>query len=563
MTKPIYVLGTGLSHNGSAVLLKDGKVEVAIEKERLTRIKHDGGNDTQAIEYCLATAGISLNDIELVVQCENFIYPKRDRHKGERLFANHQELPLINISHHLAHAYSAVGTSPFEQSHVLVVDGCGSPYEQVIDKDKHTYIPEPTSVFETGLYCEKDSFYYFDGDKLSPLVKDYSEFDISYTMPTTLHSIGGFYSFVSNYVFGDMDDVGKLMGLAPFGTNKYQHPVFYFENDGLKIHQDWRTPLTTPSNDYQDVKRNFQHYADIAAWAQTQVTSAVTELVAKRMQARSNKNLCYSGGVALNIVANTQLLQQGLVENLYVEPAAGDNGIALGCAYYGWHELLKKPLLSHDGSTCFGKHYDNTCIDAAITQDVTDKYQVLRFEDEAEMLKQAAQMLAEGKILAWFQGGSEFGPRALGKRSILAHPGIPELHQRINKDVKLREDFRPFAPAVLLEDAAEYFEAGRISPYMLAIDHTKAEYAQQLVNVTHKDNSARVQTVEPKQDPKFAGLIRAFKQQTGLGVLLNTSLNQRGEPIVETPEQAVAIFQRSALDALVMGNVLIRKVKSE
>lgn len=562
MAKPIYVLGTGLSHNGSSVLLKDGKVLVGIEKERLSRIKHDGGNDTLTVEYCLDVAGITLSDVDLVVQCENFRYPNRNRFHGERPFAKYPQLPVIDISHHLAHAYSAAGTCPFEESHILVIDGCGSPYDQVIDNDSDSIItPDIEALWACNFVLEKDSFYFFDGKVCKPLIKDFSEKDMSLQMPITRHSIGGFYASVSEYVFGDLSDVGKLMGLAPFGDGaKYQQEAFVLNDGRLEMHPNWGDLLTSPCKDKQQFNDNFAYYADIAAWAQNQVSDAVAGLVKARMSTVQNKNLCYSGGVALNICANTRLMKDGLVDNLYVEPAAADNGLALGCAYYGWLKHLNMPRVKHDGGTCFGKSYAQSDIDKALTNADLNLLSIDKHLSHNELLQKCATLLADGKVLGWFQGGAEFGPRALGHRSILAHPGLPHLHNKINREVKNREDFRPFAPAVLAEDAATYFEDGSASPYMLAIDHTKSEFLALLKNTTHQDNTARLQTVERQKEPMFAKLLEAFKALSGISVLLNTSLNRRGQPIVETPQEAIELLQTSALDGLVIEDTLLLKV---
>lgn len=561
MSKPVYIIGTGLSHNGSCVLLKDGYVHTAIEKERLSRKKHDGGNDTLAIQYCLNTAGITLKDIDLVVQSENFVYPDRNNFGGPRLFAQYQALPVINISHHLAHAYSAAGTCPFEESHILVVDGCGSPFEQVIDKPENAIItPNINDLARSNLVCEKDSFYYFDGSKVTPLCKDFSATGLAAPMPTTQHSIGGFYAAVSHHVFGDMSDVGKLMGLAPFGDpTQITQTAFLFEGDRLLMHPQWSRPLVRPASDHHDMRQHFEYYANIAAWAQANVTDAVLTLVKKRMRGRKNKTLCYSGGVALNIVANSKLLTNRVVDSLYVEPAAGDNGLALGCAFYGWLEYFNKPAIPHNKGTCFGRKYQQTDIVAALTNPAVADAIKYTLKSEPEMLSECADMLSEGQVVGWFQGGSEFGPRALGHRSILAHPGIPSLHRHINNNIKKREDFRPFAPSLLESDVSTYFENGSVNPYMLSVDFTRPQYKDKLHNVTHRDNSARIQTVNHQQDPKFAQLLQAFKNITGFSVLLNTSLNQRGQPIVETPEEAIGLLLNSALDALVMENYIIRK----
>ncbi len=561
MSRPVYVLGTGLSHNGSAVLLKDGEVCVGIEKERISRKKHDGGNDSLAVQYCLDSEGITLKDVQLVVQCANFELPDPAFYCGARLFSDPDGPPVVDIPHHLAHAYSAVGTMPFDECNVLVVDGCGSPLEQV-----RQLRPETDSLLHddilrcTDMQCEKDSFYHFDGQTLTPLFKDFSVMaspeDKNSGIDTTKHSIGGFYAAISQYVFGGLDDTGKLMGLAPFGEARlFDNKAFIFREDRLFLSPEWNVLLTHPASGYNEVKKHWQHYANIAKWAQEQVEWAVEMLFRKRLQQFPHENLCYSGGVALNAVANARLLDHRVVDKLYIEPAAGDNGLALGCAYYGWLEYLGMPRKKHSGSTCFGRIHPVGNIRSP------ENAQTTVFGEEEELLRHCASLLNSGKTIAWWQGGSEFGPRALGHRSILAHPGIPGMKEHINARIKFREDFRPFAPAVLEESAKKYFQSGRKSPYMILVDRTREEFREQLQNVTHADGSARTQTVSGHQNPRFANLLSAFEEESGIGVLLNTSLNRKGKPIVETPEEALQLFQQTALDVLVLENTVIEKMR--
>lgn len=565
MNSPVYVLGTGLSHNGSAVLLKNGRVCVGIEKERLSRIKHDGGNDNLAVQYCLEAEGIELKDISLVVQCANFEIPDRNQYKGKRLFAEVPNLKIIDISHHLAHAYSAVGTCPFSECAVMVIDGCGSPLDQFLKlhPEQKQYI-SPEILEQDQMMCEKDSFYHFDGQKLIPLMKDFSKMaersERLFSLPTTQHSIGGFYASVSHYVFGDMDDVGKLMGLAPFGNSgTYDFEAFKFEPDNLFVNEGWKNEFKNPSKGYEYFKSNFDYYANVAKWAQEQVEKAVLKCIHNRLEKFPHKNLCYTGGVALNAVANAKLQDSKIVENIYFEPAAADNGLALGCAFYGWLEYLKMPKVPHDGSTCFGKTYSDYEIEKAINNLENKKYNPVKFSDENELVKFCAEKLNQGKTIAWFQSGAEFGPRSLGRRSILAHPGIEGIKDHINLDIKFREDFRPFAPAVLKEKADKYFVQGRNSPYMILVDKTKPEYLEKLKNVTHRDGSARVQTVEESWNPKFVKLLTAFYAQSRIAVVLNTSLNKKGMPIVETPQEALDLFEMTALDILVLENYVLEK----
>lgn len=565
MAKPIYILGTGLSHNGSAVLLKDGHICVGIEKERLSRKKHDGGNDTLAIQYCLDAEGIGIEDLTLVVQCANFDIPDRERFAGKRIFADTASPKMVTISHHLAHAYSAVGTSPFTECAVMVIDGCGSPLDQFLAlHPQEKEIVAKSFLEETEMLCEKDSFYYFDGQRVTPLVKDFSKMAPhdanSLSLPTTQHSIGGFYAAISKYVFGDMDDVGKLMGLAPFGTTGiYDFEAFEFQSGRLYLSESWKENFTNPSTGYDYFKEHFEYYANIAKWTQEQVEKAVLQCISYRLEEFPTTNLCYTGGVALNAVANAKLQDIKIVENTYFEPAASDNGLALGCAFYGWLDYLNKPKVEHNGSTCFGKQYNIQEIEDVLKEDESSIYTKTKFENEEELLHYCSEKLNQGKTLAWFQSGSEFGPRALGRRSILAHPGIDNLKDHINRNIKFREDFRPFAPAVLKEKVSEYFENGRISPYMILVDKTCPEYSEQLKNVTHKDGSARVQTVDESWNGLFYRLIKTFYKVSGIAVLLNTSLNRRGMPMVETPREALQLFHETALDVLVMENIVLEK----
>lgn len=559
MSKPVYVLGTGLSHNGSAALLRDGRICVAIEKERITRRKHDGGNDSAAIAYCMEAEGITLADVSLVVQTANFEVPQRERFKGLRPFATADHPPLVSISHHLAHAWSAAGTSPFDDCAIMVVDGCGSPFEQCIDLEGAVLPDTPANA---GTWCEKDSFYRFNGRNMVPLVKDFSLIEMGLRsplqMPTTRHSIGGFYAAVSHYVFGDLDDVGKLMGLAPYGRpSAVPHRAFAIRDGRIFVENDWRQALDRPASGRDAFKADFQYYADIACWAQSEVEAAVAALFRERLARFPAERVAYAGGVALNAVANARLLDEGVVDRLHIEPAAGDNGLALGCAFYGWIHVLGQDKVLHDGSTCFGKRYAADEIRAALAGAPSD-WKIAELGEEALSLH-VADLIADGHAIGWFRDGCEFGPRALGRRSILAHPGHAGMGDHINANIKFREDFRPFAPAVLPEFARDWFETGRDSPYMILIDRTKPEAVDRLRNVTHVNGTARVQTIDSQWNSAFFRLVEAFHARTGIPVLLNTSFNRRGMPIVETPAEAVALFAETALDVLVLQDVVVTK----
>jgi carbamoyltransferase len=559
--KPTYVLGTGLSHNGSACLLKDGTIAVAIEKERLTRQKHDGGHDDYAIAYCLNAEGITLDDVDLVVQNANFSMFERGNHwfRGDRRAARHPH--IVTISHHLAHAYSAIGTAPFDEATVLVIDGCGNSYDQALDRSAARSLGSGHDPALDHLHFEKDSYYYFDGRDLQPIVKDYSPWGYQIREqwlcpPTTQHSIGGVYQSVSNYCLGGFDDSGKLMGLAPYGRHgAISGEVFSLRDGRVFVNYDWMARFDRPVRSNVYFRDHFQYYADIARWVQDELERAVLYLVDHRYGLCPSRNLAYAGGVALNAVANSRILRESKFENLYVQPAAADNGLAIGCAYYGWLAVLQGDRRRHDGSSAFGRRYTT----AEVAEALAARAEQFEFVEVVDVVETTASALANGMIIGWFEGRSEFGPRALGHRSILADPRRQGLRNRINATIKFREDFRPFAPAVSAEHAATYFEGGYDSPYMLLVAPVRPEHAQAIRDVTHVDGSCRLQTVSAENEPTFHALLTAFGRRTGLPVLLNTSFNRRGMPIVETPGQALDFFLECALDMLVIEKFLVRK----
>lgn len=557
--KHTYVLGTHLSHDGSACLLKDGKIVVAIEKERITRIKHHGNNDKLAIEYCLEAEGITLADIDLVVQNANFEKESIDttNYGGSRAFTSDFKAPIITISHHLAHAYSAIGTSPFDNCNVMVIDGSGSPFTQCDDLTGAS-IPNLLSIEENPhhFWCEKFSVYDYRNNKLTPIYKDFSEFNHMQApeqlhMPTIIHSIGGCYQAASLYCFGSIDDTGKLMGLSPYGEKDFfKQPIFDLKDGRVFNTLDWLSELKHPSHSYENFKTNFQHYANIARWLQDETERALLYLFNHHQSKHSNPNWCYAGGVALNAVANHRILAETSIENLYIQPAAGDNGIAIGCAYYGWLEILKKERVKHTGASNFGKKY--TVNHISIPEN-------LSVQKTTDWINITAKLLSEGNIIAWFNDGCEFGPRALGYRSILADPRKKGVKDYINKYIKLREDFRPFAPAVMREHCTDYFEYDWDSPYMILVNPVKPEWKNPLENIVHLNGTARVQTVSEENNINFYNLLHNFKTITGLPILLNTSLNRRGMPIIETPQQAMDFFIESPLDYLIFENIIIGK----
>lgn len=564
----VYILGTGLSHNGSAVLLKNGRVVVAIEKERITRKKHDGGNDYDAVKYCLDAEGITLNDLCLVVQCANFEKEEigLSAYQGRRIFPEHYHVPVITLSHHLAHAYSASGRAPFSGGHVFVLDGCGSPYVQCDDaRDAHNLAAQEMHEFPNRFYCEKDSLYRVDDTHLTPLEKDFSAMDLSakkgpLAPETTRHSIGGFYAAASKYCFGSMDDAGKLMGLAPYGkSGAITARAFDLREGRAFVNYGVMDQFDKPAKNFGELKENFGYYADFACWVQEEVEEAILYTLRNRIQKYQVSHLCYTGGVALNALANARIKRELGLEALHIEPAAGDNGLALGCAFYGWFEVFKQGRVEHGNANSFGRLYDTDSLRNALA----GKENQLQARQCENITEQVAVLLAQGNTIGWFSRGAEFGPRALGNRSILASPFTPGIRDYINAEIKLREDFRPFAPSILAEDITTYYQHDEASPFMLLVNTIKPEYETLLDAVVHKNSTSRVQTVTREDDPLYYGLLQAFKRHSGHGILLNTSFNKRGMPIVESPSDAIDFFMNSKLNYLVLNDIMISRKQTE
>lgn len=542
--------------------MKDGRISVAIEKERVTRLKHDGGNDTEAIQYCLDAEGITMDDVALVVQNANFGMFERGNGwwNGERVL--NDRVPVVSISHHLAHAYSAIGTSPFDEAAIMIIDGCGSGLDECIDLEGAA-VPEQPAAEVKHLYYEKDSYYIFKDNRVTPVYKDFSPWGVSIKrLPlcpnTTMHSIGGLYLGASMYVFSGFEDPGKLMGLAPYGRpGVYDFEIFDLRDGRAFVRYDWMSEFDRPAHSYEEFKANFQYYADLAWWVQREVERAILYLMNARYDLAGSENLAYAGGVALNAVANRRILRESRFSNVYIQPAAGDNGLAIGCAYYGWQEVLKRERVKHDGTSYFGKTYEAPAVAKAIS---THKARV-SVSDTEDFIEETARHLADGKIVGWFQGGSEFGPRALGNRSILADPRKPEMRRLINSLIKFREDFRPFAPSVIAEEVGVYFDCDYESPHMILVAPVRPEWKEVIPSVVHQDQSCRIQTVTQSSNPTYYRLLRAFKERTGIAVLLNTSFNRRGMPIVETPEQALGFYLACDLDVLALNQCVISKAR--
>ncbi|CAQ84222.1 MULTISPECIES: carbamoyltransferase family protein [Photorhabdus] len=562
MNKPIYVLGSGLSHDGSACLMKNGKIIVGIEKERLTKIKHDGFNDNDAIRYCLNAAGITFKDVDLFVEK----YTVNEKHKPDDVIKRRgriipEYLPIVRIGHHIAHAYSAVGTSPFSESAVIVCDGMGGSIDSCLDHDIRLVPSDIAKLSKSDYidYFEKESYYKFFNNNVIPVFKDYSRFNFNdlnrYKIaPYDIeHSIGGLYGGASKFVFGNDFNEGKLMGLAPYGkSGRFSGELFLMKDARVKINYDLIENLGLKDT---NIKDNFQYCADLAKWVQEQTEEALFYLLNEYYEMYSSDNLCYAGGLALNAVANGKITQNTPFKNVYIQPAAGDNGLAIGACYYGWMKVLNKEKVPFNGNPYFGIKYDTS--ESSLCKYLDDNYVITKPGNLEEVV---AKHISEGKVVGCFRKGSEFGPRALGNRSILADPRRKEMLDYINIAIKNREEFRPFAPSILKDRYSDFFKPGNEdSDYMIKVSQVIPEKSEQIGAVVHVDGTARVQTVTRELNRNYYNLINEFYKLTDVPILLNTSFNGKDTPIVETPEDAINFYRESKLDFLIIDNYLIHR----
>ncbi len=584
-------------HDSAACLLVDGKIRAAAQEERFTRKRHDARFPIKAIEYCLQEARCTLGEIDHIVFYEKpllkfdriietyFQYAPRGfasflgampmwlkdklflkqsiRKELEAHFGKTKLFPTILFSeHHLSHAASAFYPSPFEDAAVLCMDGVGEW--------------ATTSAWSGS------------GTELNPL------WEIRFP-----HSLGLLYSAFTYYTgFKVNSGEYKVMGLAPYGQPRYVQTIYDHlidvKPDGtFRLNLEYfgycdDLQMTSPKFDvlFGGPRRKSespltQKEMDIARSIQVVTEEVVLKLAHKLRSETGHKNLCLAGGVALNCVSNGRLMRESLFERIWIQPAAGDAGGAVGCALVAWHEHLGQPRQvtprrdSMEGSY-LGPKSSNEEVRAFLDR-AGVKYHF--YPDETELLRVVAAELSQQKVAGWHQGRMEFGPRSLGARSILGDARSAQMQSTINLKVKYRESFRPFAPAVLAEKVSEYFDFEDSSPYMLQVSTVKQARRKpvppELENlwgidllkvprsdipaVTHVDGSARIQTVHQETHPRFYGLLQEFEKQTGCAVLVNTSFNVRGEPIVCTPEDSYRCFMRTSIDILVLENFVLYK----
>jgi carbamoyltransferase len=583
-------------HDSAAALVEDGRIVAAAQEERFTRRKYDSSYPKNAIAYCLVEAGARLDDVDYVAfydkpylkfarLLETYLAfaPRgfrsfrgampvwlRDKlFQKRRLGAQLREAApqfdwqrrLLFCEHHLSHAASAFFPSPFAQAAILTMDGVGE-----------------WATTSAGLG---------DGGRVT-IAKEIH-------FP---HSLGLLYSAFT-YFTGFQVNSGeyKLMGLAPYGEPRFadtirEHLIDLKEDGSFRLNQtyfDYCTGLTMTNDNFAELfgvparkaeDRLERVHMDLAASIQS-VTEEVVLRLSRALAAETGmRNLCLAGGVALNCVANGKLLRGGGFDNLWVQPAAGDAGGALGAALAAYHLELERPRqLSNELDGMSGGYLGPAFAGAEIRRRLTEAGAAFTEFGDDEVLEQTARALADGKAVGWFQGRMEFGPRALGARSILGDARSPTMQRTLNLKIKYRESFRPFAPSVLREDVAEWFELDDDSPYMLLVagvaerHHRALDEAERrlcgldmldatrssIPAVTHVDYSARIQTVHRETNPRYHALLSRFKALTGCPVLVNTSFNVRGEPICCTPEDAFRCFMGSEIDVLVAGNCYLVK----
>ena len=554
MTAP-WILGISASHNGAYCLLHGDELVVAIQEERLVRRKRSrvwGGRGCVALRYCLDAAGIGVGDLSLIA-----LSAQGERGGPEHDLAQHPELrpvahriPTVYVPHHLAHAMSAVATSGFTDAAVLVIDGLGSPWPDLL-------APEQAVARGAGADgWEILSTYHATPRGLEPLDKHLvagGRWLVKHAGSMWgFRSLGGMFSAVSEQLFGDPMEAGKVMGLAPYGTPAIAPEAFFTLSDGLFQFRD-DVPARFPHRDRWP--RHEAAYADLAASTQAALEVALLA-VTRRLQAQTGASrLCYAGGVALNGIANQRLLRERVFGDLHILPAAEDSGVAIGAAYWGLSQLAGAPRGRRLTRDATGRSYSRAEIDDAIA-----RTPAIEPVPHADLLDTVVDLLRRGEIGGWFQGGSELGPRALGQRSILCDPTRPDAKDVLNRRVKGREAFRPFAPAIPVEHVAAWFDLGgtpAASPFMLRVCDVRPSARARVPGIVHVDGTGRLQSVEP--GTRFHALLEAFAARTGVPMLVNTSFNVMGEPIVETPEDALWCMLSTGIDFCVLEDRLVRK----
>lgn len=538
------MLGINAAHDASVCVSVGGELRLAIAEERLMRRKHQSGPPRLAMERCLHESGLGgLGAVDCIVLNE---HPYTDF--GARLRAEGYEGELlVNPSHHLLHACYAVAACGRRDCAILVVDGSGYSYAEHELQGSPLLGPPPASDDME----EAESSFAFSGDELQLVRRRWGRWD-AHTPYLRFPSLGHMFSAASQYIFGGWTHAGKTMGLAPYGDpTKLPEPIVSYGKEGFAVDTEWvlRLPPRSDKPAHED-----EFCRNLAAKVQDELERALLYLARRLFDATGQPLMCFSGGVALNSVANGRLRREGPFEEIFVTPAAGDSGVAVGAAALG-HEHLSGELPDWGPYSDFlGPTYGKGRIAAALDRQGA----IAHVEEPPDPPADAAGEIAAGRVVGWFEGRSELGPRALGHRSILCDPRGEDVRDHLNEWVKFREPFRPYAASVLEERAAEYFELEWDDRFMLSVVTIRPEHRKLLPSICHVDGSCRIQTV-PEDGGAYRRLIEAFYELTGLPIVLNTSLNVRGEPIVETPDDALACFAATNIDLLYLEGRRVEK----
>ena len=554
-----WVLGISASHNGSVCLLHGDEIVVAIQEERLSRYKRHrifGRGPSLATKYCLDYARLDPAELDLVVLCVQgkTSDEAHDIYLDPFLNLRAHDVPLLTIPHHYGHAFSAFATSGLGESAILIVDGAGSPAADFTTAEKQLLNGHAADAWETI------SLYYGSGTSIVPLEKHVVDRGAWLTMydgeMPSFGSLGGMFSAAAQQIFGESTEAGKVMGLASYAEPAFPASDFFDIDRGRFRFKD-----TVPLRFRHDRRwpNEAREYETLAASVQAALEVALLYLVERLRELCRSDNLCYAGGVALNSIANERLIRESGYQHVYIMPAAEDSGPAVGAAYYGLWQITRdnsQRRLAHDA---LGRTYSAHEITAALGNGHS-----VHTVHSADVVSDAVELLCDGKIIGWFDGGAELGPRALGQRSILCDPRRPDGRKILNRRVKMREPFRPFAPAVLLEEAPHWFEFGGTSPesrFMLRVCEVKQDKRDEVPAVVHVDGTGRLQTLTPETNGRFYELVKRFHERTGVPVLLNTSFNRMGQPIVETPNDAIECLLSSGLDCCVFADRIVFKTE--
>ncbi|WP_087725873.1 carbamoyltransferase family protein [Pandoraea sp. PE-S2T-3] len=543
MRDPV-VVGINRTQDGSIAIMHGSSMKCCVQKERLTKRRHDWGKLGDVPLYRSHLPDLR-QPVDLIVESysSDKEYSNLDKYHDElREHLTFQGAPrIIQISHHLSHALSAFPTSPFEDAATMVIDSVGSPLSLCDDPD--FVVPQGAAK-----HYEVASFYIGRASNLSCIHKQL--WDGNRRNPVGL---GQFYHLLTQRLFPGEGHEGTVMGLAPLGAaHTTGLPRLRVEGGDVFIPPEWIAVLTSEACDEAAV--SFQHRANLAAAGQRVFEQALLAVTNWLQRETGAKNLCYAGGCALNCVANGVLLRDSQFDQIYIPPAPHDGGTAVGCAIFGLTQERKQLSRWRWTSDNLGPHQDTSQV-----SEVAAQHGDLHVSRPTDLVEIVASIVSDGNIVAVFQGGSEFGPRALGNRSILADPRYSVMTSWINQSIKGREWFRPVAPMVLESDATTIFDLTKPSPFMQFAASVRSPFRRQIPGGTHFDNSARLQTVSEDDNPFIHDLLKSFKSKTGVGVLLNTSFNAQGETIVETIEDAVRCFKDTTIHTLVVPPYLIQK----